>query len=638
MTNTNETPPTPFTEKRGKSRGKAGRASLVEVKSALQTGIQTAELPPIPLDPIEWSRILMRVCASSQELIADYLIRTHGKPHEMQSFSSKPIMDSLLQLSSRILSDPMGYAHSQMALWQHYADLSRLSCLRLMGLPFAPVAEAPAGDKRFKAPDWQRNWMFDVLKQAYLSTTDEANKLIHQETAHVDGKAAKKIDFYMRLLLDAVSPNNFWLTNPEVLRATWDSKGENLIKGLENLLRDMERGHGMLRISMSDSSAFQPGRNIAITPGKVVYQNDLMQLIQYAPSTSTVKRTPFLIIPPWINKYYILDLREKNSFIRYLVSQGHTVFCISWVNATKDHASVQFDDYMEKGALSALTEIKRLTGEDEANVLGYCIGGTLLASTQAYLATAPEARVGLPKIASSTYLVTMVDFAQVGDMSVFIDEEQIGAIEKRMKLQGFMDAGSMMLTFSLLRDNDLVWPFVINNYLLGREPTAFDILYWNADGTNLPAAMQSYYLRNMYLYNKLIQPNALKMKNMPIDLSKITTPSFLLAAHEDHIAPWKSTYAATQIYKGPVTFVLAGSGHIAGVVNHPDANKYNYWTNAKCPANPDEWFEKATPHQGSWWPEWIKWLEQYAGGDIAPRQVTEGIEDAPGSYVKVRAV
>jgi polyhydroxyalkanoate synthase len=598
----------------------------------------TQEESPIKFDPALWTQIMIHVSEEGQKLIRDYIVRTHDKPIETVPFSSVPVLDSITQMASRFLEDPETYTEAQLASWQNYIDLTRSTLLRLQGLPAQAVAEAASNDKRFKAKDWQTNWMFDFLKQAYLSNVDETRRMVQQGTSDAEAKIAKKIEFYSRLFLDATAPNNFWMTNPEVLRVTVESKGENLIKGLENLLRDLESGNGMLHISMSDYKAFQLGITIATTPGKVVYQNDLMQLIQYAPSTPSVRRVPLLIIPPWINKYYILDLRQKNSFIAYLVAQGYTVFCISWVNPTKRHALTQFEDYMDKGALIALAEVKRLTGEDKANVLGYCIGGTLLACLQAYLAALPEKIPDLPVIASSTYLVTMVDFAQPGDLGVFIDEDQIRLLEDRMARQGFMDAKSMILTFNLLRANDLIWPFVINNYLLGREPFPFDILYWNTDSTNLPAAMQSYYLRKMYMENKLIQPGGLKMKDVPLDLAEIATPSFLLATREDHIAPWRSAYAATQLYKGPVTFVLSGSGHIAGVVNPPEANKYGYWINSECPENPDDWFKDATPHKGSWWPEWMKWLDPYAGESIPPREITESIENAPGSYVKARAV
>ncbi|MGE3623239.1 MAG: PHA/PHB synthase family protein, partial [Bdellovibrionales bacterium] len=363
----------------------------------------------------------------------------------------------------------------------------------------------------------------------------------------------------------------------------------------------------------------------------------------YAPLTEQVKRTPLLIIPPWINKFYILDLREKNSFIRYLVAQGHTVFCISWANPDGSFAHTGFDAYMFDGALTAMREIKRVTGEDSVNTVGYCIGGTLQAMMLAYLkATGSEGPTPLetddiPHVASATYLVALTDFSEPGDIGVFIDEDQVSALEARMKEKGYLEAAAMSTTFNLLRSNDLIWSFVINNYLLGKEPFPFDILYWNSDSTNLPAAMQSFYLRKCYLENKLVQPGGLTMKDVPIDLRSIDTPSFLLSTRDDHIAPWHSTYAATQIYKGPVTFVLAGSGHIAGIINPPVVGKYGYWTNGTLPADPDEWLAQAEVHKGSWWPEWLQWLAPYAGEEVPAREVKDGIENAPGSYVKMRA-
>ncbi|NTU77238.1 MAG: class I poly(R)-hydroxyalkanoic acid synthase, partial [Alphaproteobacteria bacterium] len=455
-------------------------------------------------------------------------------------------------------------------------------------------------------------------------------------------KMARKIDFFTRQMVDAIAPSNFWLTNPEVLRATIETGGENLIKGLENLLEDMERGEGQLAISMTDPSPFRFGENIAITKGKVVFQNELMQLIQYAPLTDTVHKTPLLIVPPWINKFYILDLKPKNSFIRYMVEQGHTVFCISWVNPDERHAAINFDDYMSLGLLAALREIGRLTGETQANVVGYCIGGTLLACTQAWLkAMGDKAPQDLPAIASATYLVTLIDFAEPGDLGVFVDEDQIEVLEARMAPKGYLDASVMSMTFSLLRANDLIWSFVVNNYLMGREPFPFDLLYWNSDSTNLPAAMQSFYLRNMYLKNKLVEDGGIAMKDAPINLRRIDTPTFCLSTRDDHIAPWQSTYAATQIYNGPVTFVLSGSGHIAGVVNPPANDKYGYWTNPQTPAHPDDWLKDAEAHNGSWWPRWVEWLKPYAGDQVPARQPGadgNAIEDAPGSYVRVKAV
>jgi polyhydroxyalkanoate synthase len=439
-------------------------------------------------------------------------------------------------------------------------------------------------------------------------------------------------------MVDAISPSNFWMTNPEVLRATFETGGENLVKGLENMLADLERGGGQLRISMSDLQAFKVGENLATTPGQVVYQNHLMQLIQYAPQTKTVHAVPLLIMPPWINKYYILDLREKNSYIGYLVKQGYTVFCVSWVNPDHNHANTHFDDYMTDGSLEAMRQIAKITQQDSINIVGYCIGGTLLASTLAYLNAVPQKPEGLPKVLSATYLVTLIDFSEPGDLGVFIDEDQVTAIEEHMAEQGYLEASAMATTFNLLRANDLIWSFVVNNYLLGKEPFPFDILYWNGDSTNLPAAMQSFYLRKMYIENKLVQPNGVSMKDVLIDLRSITVPSFMLSTRDDHIAPWKSTYAATQIYKGPVKFVLSGSGHIAGIVNPPDAKKYGYWTNEALPPTSDEWLSKAEAHNGSWWPEWLNWLAPYSGEQILARDLGPGIEPAPGSYVKVMAV
>ncbi|MCL2473459.1 MAG: class I poly(R)-hydroxyalkanoic acid synthase [Alphaproteobacteria bacterium] len=589
-------------------------------------------------DVIEWLQILMHVAQEGQKLIIDYIVRTKNEPMELPKFNLAPIMDSMSTFASKIVEDPERYAEVQLAYWQHSIDLTRATFMRMQGLTTKPIIKEDAQDKRFKAKDWQTNWVFDFMKQSYLSATEEARRLVQMEVSNIEQKTAKKIEFYTRLFLDATAPNNFWMTNPEVLKETLKTKGENLIRGLKNLLQDIENGRGMLRIKMSNYNAFQLGKTLAMTPGKVVYQNKLMQLIQFSPSTPTVHKTPFLIIPPWINKYYVLDLREKNSFIRYLVSQGHTVFCISWANPDRTFALTQFEDYMETGALEAMRFIKNRTGENEVNVLGYCIGGTLLAITQAYINVSPKKDVTLPKINSATYLVTLIDFAQPGDISVFIDDEQITLLEERMAKLGYLDANSLFMTFNLLRSNDLIWPYVINNYLLGKEPYPFDVLYWNADSTNLPAAMQSYYLRMMYLNNRLIVPDALTMKDIPIDLTTITTPTFMLATREDHIAPWRSTYAASKIYQGPKKFVLAGSGHIAGVINPPENNKYGYWTNDNLEEDPDIWLEKAEPHKGSWWPEWIKWLAQYSGEQIEGREVKDGIEDSPGSYVKVRSI
>jgi polyhydroxyalkanoate synthase len=436
-----------------------------------------------------------------------------------------------------------------------------------------------------------------------------------------------------------MAPSNFAMTNPEVLRATAESGGENLVKGLQHLLEDLERGKGKLQVRMTDLNAFEVGRNLAVTPGKVMFQNNLMQLLQYEPVTEQVAKRPLLIIPPWINKFYILDLKPANSLIKWLTEQGHTVFVISWVNPDETRAGDGFADYMREGPLTALDVIEKLTGEKTSNVIGYCLGGTLLACTLSYL----TAKKQQDRIASATFLTTMVDFTDAGELSVFVDEEQLAAMEQRMSQQGYLEGSAMANTFNMLRANDLIWSFVINNYLLGKEPFPFDLLYWNSDSTRMPAAMHSFYLRNMYQENLLCKPGALTLAGVPIDLTKIKTPAFILSTKEDHIAPWKSTYAATQLYKGPMKFVLAASGHIAGVVNPPAAKKYNHWINTakSLPASPDDWLAGAESQPGSWWPEWQKWVSAFSDGLVPARKPgdhkVKPLDDAPGSYVKVRS-
>jgi polyhydroxyalkanoate synthase len=425
------------------------------------------------------------------------------------------------------------------------------------------------------------------------------------------------------------------LTNPEVLRATMESGGENLIKGLQNVLDDLDRGNGKLAIKMTDSEAFEVGRNLAITPGKVVYENELMQLIQYDPTTEKVHRKPLLIMPPWINKYYILDLREKNSFVKWAVAQGFTVFVISWVNPDESLAEKTFSDYLLEGPLAACDAITKATGESRINAIGYCLGGSLLAAALAYM----EAK-GDRRIASATLLTTMIDFTESGELGVFIDEEQLAALEARMNERGYLEGSEMATTFNMLRANDLIWSFVVNNYLLGKDPYPFDLLYWNSDSTRMPAAMHSFYLRTMYQENKLAAPGGLTLDGVPIDLSTIKVPAFFLSTREDHIAPWESTYGGAQLFSGPVRFVLAASGHIAGVINPPARHKYSYWTNDKLPKRPQTWFRDAQEHPGSWWPEWLEWARAKSGAKVPARHPGDGelpvIEAAPGAYVKVR--
>jgi polyhydroxyalkanoate synthase len=587
-------------------------------------------------DLAERSAMLSDIAERSQRLVNDFLSRQATEGFAPGMADPLSIGNAFMEMTTRMMTNPVKMVEAQMSLWNDYMTLWQATTARMLGQEALPIAAPAMDDRRFKDDAWDENQLFDFIKQSYLLSA----RWMQSTVAEVDGlddKTQKKVDFYTRQFVDALAPSNFVVTNPAVLRETIDTRGENLLRGLSNLLEDMERGKGQLHIKMTDFDAFEVGDNIAVSPGKVVFQNDLMQLIQFSPSTETVSKTPLLIIPPWINKFYILDLRPKNSFIKWAVEQGLTVFCISWVNPDEKLAQKTFEDYMTEGTLAALDAIEKATGEKQANVIGYCLGGTLLASTLAYMTAKGDKR-----IKSATYFVTLVDFAEAGELTVFIDEEQLAALEDRMNEKGYLDGSAMATTFNMLRANDLIWSFVVNNYLMGKDPFPFDLLYWNADSTRMPAAMHSFYLRRMYQENLLREAGGIELCGVPIDLHKVKTPSFLLSTQEDHIAPWMATYAATQIYAGPVKFVLSGSGHIAGVVNPPSAEKYGYWTNTKLPADPDAWLEGAKNHKGSWWPEWAKWLKKYRGADVPARIPGDGklpaIEDAPGSYVKVKIV
>lgn len=525
----------------------------------------------------------------------------------------------------RLLGQNLELAADQLSLLQYGLDRAR-------GQESAAIVRSAAGDRRFSAAAWNEKLFFDLIKQSYLLASQHVMKLVGQGNLSRDEQ--RKLEFFTRQALDALSPSNFILTNPEVLEATLKSNGRNLLKGMQNLLRDLAAGQGKLKVSMVDESKFKVGENIATTPGKVVFENALMQLIQYSPTTEKVYQRPLLIIPPWINKFYILDLGPKNSFIRWMVSKGYTVFVISWVNPDQTLSHKTFEDYLNEGVMAGLDAVQQATGVDQINVIGYCIGGTLLASALALMAESGDKR-----IRSATFFTAQVDFSEAGDLRVFTDEYQLDQLEKRMEKAGFLDAKDMASTFNMLRANDLIWSFVVNNYLLGQAPPAFDLLYWNGDSTRMPIAMHTYYLRQMYLHNRLVEPGALSMNGVPIDLRKIRIPVYLQSAREDHIAPYPSVYKATQLYSGPVTFMLTGSGHIAGVINPPAAKKYYYTTNPATPARVEDWIAGAQHHAGSWWPHWHQWLYRKSGQKIAARIPGSGalavIEDAPGRYVSM---
>jgi polyhydroxyalkanoate synthase len=580
------------------------------------------------------------VAERAQRLVVDFLSR-HG-PEIASSATPDPlnIGNAFLEMTARLMADPVRIAQAQMSLWQDYLGLWQNAAARMMGLDSTPVAEPERGDRRFKDAAWSDNQIFDFVKQSYLLTARWLQSTV-RDVEGLDRRTAKKVDFYTRQFVEALSPTNFVMTNPEVLRATMESGGDNLLRGLTNLLADLERGKGRLAIRMTDMNAFEVGKNIAVSPGKVVFRNDLMELIQYQPSTKNVHKTPLLIVPPWINKFYILDLRRENSFIKYAVDQGHTVFIISWVNPDATLAAKTFDDYMLEGPIAALEAIEGATGEAGANVIGYCIGGTLLACTLAYIAGKGDAKLA-GRIKSATFFTSMVDFADSGELGVFIDEQQLANLDNSMSKRGFLEGNEMAAAFNMMRGTDLIWSFVVNNYLLGKEPFPFDLLYWNSDSTRMPAAMHSFYLRTMYHENKLSQPGGISLANVALDLGKIKTPTYIMATREDHIAPWKSAYVATQLYGGPKRFVLAASGHIAGVVNPPAAKKYCHWLNDKTPKDADDWLTRATQREGSWWPDWDEWIKAYADGQVPARVPGEGklkaLADAPGDYVRVRLV
>ncbi len=583
------------------------------------------------MNPIQLSLSLAGIAVRSQRLMVDFLTRHH----ELGGLGDPAgIGQAFLDLTAKMIADPMSIAQTQLELWKEHVKLVQRTTERLFGLTGKSDQRSVATDRRFQHPAWTENVLFDYIKQSYLISAETILSAVNR----VDGlnpKTAHKVDFYTSQFVDAMAPSNFLATNPEVLQTTIETGGENLLAGLTNLLDDLERGRGQLAVSMTDQKVFRLGENVATTPGKVIFQNELMQLIQYAPSTVEVKRRPLVIVPPWINKFYVLDLRPENSFIKWAVDQGHTVFVISWVNPDERLAHKGFEDYMLEGPLAALDVIGGAAGEREVNAIGYCLGGTLLAATLAYLTAQKDDR-----IQTATYLVTLVDFTDVGDMAVFIDEEQLAVLEKRMRRRGYLEAHEMALAFNMLRANDLIWSFVVSNYLLGKQPIPFDLLYWNADSTRMPAAMHSFYLRNMYHENRLAIPGGINFAGVAIDLTRIKTPTFLLATREDHIAPWQSTYAATQLYKGPIKFVLADSGHIAGVIS-PPGSRYGHWQNPNLPKSPAEWFETANLVQTSWWPTWEEWVSSHAGGSVKAREPggpLQPIEDAPGSYVRTRAV
>jgi polyhydroxyalkanoate synthase len=579
---------------------------------------------------------LARAMQSGGQALAAYL-----KPRESGEIKDTPpnevaeVIKTFSAVAEYWLSDKERSAELQRNIGKAYLDLWGSAMRRVAGEQAPPAIEPSPRDKRFKDPEWKSNRFFDFVLQLYLLTTEWAQQLVRNAEG-LDPHTRKKAEFYVQQLSNALAPSNFVLTNPEVLRETLASNADNLVRGMKMLAEDIEAGRGMLRIRQSDPSNLVVGVNIATTPGKVIFQNELMQLIQYEPTTENVLRTPLLIIPPWINKYYILDLKPEKSFVKWCVDQGVTVFMISWVNPDKSLSGKTFEDYMKEGPLAAMDAIEKATGELKVHTMGYCVGGTMLASTLAWLAEKRRVRV-----TSATFLAAQVDFTHAGDLLVFVDEDQISALERDMQATGVLEGSRMAMAFNMLRSNDLIWSYVVSNYLKGQSPSSFDLLHWNSDATRMPAANHSYYLRNCYLENRL-STGSMVLDNILLDLSKVKVPIYNLATREDHIAPADSVLYGSQFFGGPVKYVLSGSGHIAGVVNPPSLGKYQFWTNDNIrDVTLPDWLKGAQEHKGSWWPDWREWLASIDAEEMPARPVGSDalppIEDAPGSYVRVRA-
>lgn len=590
---------------------------------------------PHPVDAQAFADNLARASDIWQRIVQTTIANQMTHPLTLGHSDPASMAESALQVMKNVSIDPERMVKSQMKLLNDHLKLWGWWTNKLLGKEQKPFVEAASRDRRFADSTWTTSAAYDFIKQQYLVNARWLTDMVN----NVDGLSEHerhKLSFFTRQFIDAVSPSNFAFTNPEVLRTMIESNGESLVHGLSNMLADLQKDGGKFSISMTDQDAFEVGRNIATTPGKVVYENDLMQLIQYAPATKEVYKTPLLLIPAWINKYYIFDLTNERSFIHWLTEKGYTVFVISWVNPDAKLGRKRFDDYLSEGPLAALDVIENICGVKQTAIIGYCLGGTLSAITLSYLKAIKEDA----RVASITYLTTLVDFTQAGDLSVFIDDTQLEALESRMSERGFLDSSEMATTFNMLRANDLIWSFVINNYLLGKQPFPFDLLYWNSDSTRMPATMHAFYLRNMYQKNLLIKPNGITLLDTPINLTKITTPSYILATREDHIAPWISAYVATQTYDGEVVFTLTDSGHIAGVINPPSRKKYCYWTNSKLPRTAEEWLSGAKEHSGSWWDHWHQWQSKRVGAKVKARKPGNAkykpIENAPGRYAKVR--
>ena len=608
-------------------------------------GGQQKQAPPFPgfadmlsadqLKVVETlSANLARAAVTAQGAIAEAALRQADRPAALtpDPFHVAPALNEVM---TRLAAQPDRLMRAQADLFSQYMELWQSAARRASGEAVAPVVSPAAGDKRFNDPDWASNPMFDLMKQSYLLSSNWLNGLV-AEVQGVDPAAKRRVEFFTKMLTDAFSPSNFLISNPAALREVMQTNGESLVRGMENFAADLERGGGQLAISQTDLAKFKVGENVATAPGKVVYQNDILQLLQFDPTTETVCEIPLLIFPPWINKFYILDLRPENSMIRWLTGQGFTVFVASWVNPDQQLAAKTFEDYMLEGIYDATQQVMTQCGVEKVNTVGYCIGGTLLSVALAHMAAKGDQRIN-----SATFFAAQQDFAEAGDLLLFTDEKWLQSIEQQMdQAGGFLPSQSMADTFNALRGNDLIWSFFVSNYLMGKEPRPFDLLFWNADQTRMPKSLHLFYLRNFYKDNALTT-GQLSLGGEHLDLSKVKTPIYVQSSKDDHIAPYRSVYRGAKAFGGPVTFTMAGSGHIAGVINHPDARKYQHWTNQALPADVGEWISGAQENPGSWWPHWAEWLRAKSGKQVPARDPAEGklkpLENAPGSFVLVKS-
>ncbi|USQ98210.1 class I poly(R)-hydroxyalkanoic acid synthase [Caulobacter sp. RL271] len=604
-----------------------------------------ASAPPFPpfegmLSPDQLKMVetlsanLARAAVTAQGAIAEAALRQADRPAALtpDPFHVAPALNEVM---TRLAAQPDRLMRAQADLFGQYMELWQSAARRAAGEEVAPVVAPAAGDKRFNDPDWASNPMFDLMKQSYLLSSNWLNGLI-AEVEGVDPATKRRVEFFTKMLTDAFSPSNFLMSNPAALREVVQTQGQSLVRGMENFAADLERGGGQLAISQTDLAKFKVGENVATAPGKVVYQNDILQLLQFDPTTDKVSEIPLLIFPPWINKFYILDLRPENSMIRWLTGQGFTVFVASWVNPDQQLAAKTFEDYMLEGVYDATQQVMTQCGVDKVNTVGYCIGGTLLSVALAHMAARGDKRIN-----SATFFAAQQDFAEAGDLLLFTNEEWLQSIEQQMDAAGgFLPSQSMADTFNALRGNDLIWSFFVSNYLMGKEPRPFDLLFWNADQTRMPKALHLFYLRNFYKDNALTT-GKLDLGGEHLDLSKVKIPIYVQSSKDDHIAPYRSVYRGAKAFGGPVTFTMAGSGHIAGVINHPDARKYQHWTNEALPGDVGAWITGASEHPGSWWPHWAAWLRARSGGDVPARDPAKGklkpLEDAPGSFVLVKS-